>query len=55
MNCKTCGHYELYKMITSGQPFGYTGDIPCRRCERYVKLNDEHTQEKYGGNHEIRS
>ncbi len=43
MNCKTCGHYPLYKMITSNKAYGYSGDIPCLRCRRYQKLNDEHT------------
>jgi superfamily II helicase len=42
-NCRTCGHYELYKMITSGRPYGYSGDIPCLRCNRFRVSNDEHT------------
>ena len=42
LSCKTCGNYELMKMITSG-PYGYTGDIPCLRCCRFQQLNDEHT------------
>ena len=42
LNCRTCGHYELYKMITSRRPYGYSGDIPCLRCTRY-RINDEHT------------
>ena len=42
LNCKTCGHYMLYKMINSGKPFCYSGDIPCQRCSRFAALNDEH-------------
>ncbi len=45
MNCKTCGHYELLKMITSGKPYGYSGDIPCFRCKYYTEPRSEHTQE----------
>lgn len=44
-NCQTCGHYELYKMITSGRPYGYSGDIPCLRCCRF-RFNDEHTDNR---------
>jgi hypothetical protein len=40
--CKTCGNYDLFKMITSG-PYGYSGDIPCLRCRRFLTANDEHT------------
>lgn len=44
MDCTTCGHYELKKMITSGNPYGYSGDIPCLRCERFEDgKTDEHT------------
>jgi hypothetical protein len=32
--CSDCQHYELFKMITGRQAFGYSGDIPCLRCER---------------------
>ena len=42
LSCKTCGHYELLKMITSW-PYGYSGDIPCLRCSRFQRANDEHT------------
>ena len=38
--CKTCGHYELYKMITSEGAWGGSMDIPCFRCIHYVN-NDE--------------
>lgn len=41
MKCKNCVHYELYKMITNGQPFGYSGDLPCIRCIHFEK-NDEY-------------
>lgn len=41
-DCKSCGHYELYKMITGG-PYGYSGDIPCLRCCRFQRMNDEYT------------
>ena len=41
-DCKGCGHYELYKMITSNKPYGYSGDIPCLRCIHYND-NDEFT------------
>lgn len=42
LSCRTCGNYELMKMIRSG-PYGYSGDIPCLRCCRFQRLNDEHT------------
>ena len=43
-DCKTCGHYEIKKMVTSGKPLGYSGDIPCFRCTRYNDgKTDEHT------------
>ena len=42
MNCKTCGHYQLRKMIESG-PYSYSGDIPCLRCKRFQELEDLHT------------
>jgi hypothetical protein len=44
MDCRTCGHFELYKMITEG-PYCYSGVIPCLRCSRYGKL-DLHTSAK---------
>ena len=45
MDCKTCGHYELYKMITSGKPYSYSGDVPCLRCTRFNDgKQDEHTK-----------
>lgn len=40
MNCKKCAYYELYKMITTSKGYGYTGDIPCRRC-KWFNANDE--------------
>ena len=40
MNCSNCVHYGIYKMITSGKPYGYAGDIPCIRCSEY-KMNSE--------------
>jgi hypothetical protein len=43
LDCKTCGHYSLYKMLMSNEPWGYTGELPCLRCFRYQKPNDEHT------------
>ena len=52
MDCKTCGHYELYKMINSGKPFGYSGDIPCIRCVHNGK-NDEYTRNTTSPNDEI--
>ena len=42
-NCETCGHYQLKLMVTSGKPYGYSGDIPCFRCSRYSQLSDCHT------------
>ena len=40
--CKDCVHYGLLKMITSGDPFYYSGDIPCKRCSRFkLQTNDE--------------
>jgi len=38
--CKTCGHYGLYKMITSESAWGGSMDIPCFRCIHYIN-NDE--------------
>ena len=43
MDCQTCGHYSLYQMITSGKPYGYSGEIPCLRCSRYSPVEDLHT------------
>lgn len=45
MNCNTCVHFGLYQMITSHQPYGYGGDIPCHRCVHYC-TNDEYVQAK---------
>lgn len=42
MKCKTCMHYSLYKMITSGKSYGYGGEIPCESCRHYVILNDNY-------------
>jgi hypothetical protein len=41
--CKSCGHYELKKMVTSGQPYGYSGEIPCFTCSQYASLENKHT------------
>lgn len=43
MTCKNCGNYELRKMVESGKPYGYAGDVPCFRCKRYKELQDLHT------------
>ena len=45
MECNTCGHYELYKMLTSGQSYSYSGDIPCIRCKHYLEPQSQHTLE----------
>lgn len=45
--CKTCTHYGLYKMITSGQPFGYVGEIPCTTCSRYSSMQDNYEPSSY--------
>ena len=42
MSCKTCVNYGLFEMVTSGKPFGYSGNIPCMRCTRYRRDNDEY-------------
>lgn len=41
--CKSCGHYGLYQMITSGRPYGYGGDIPCHRCSECSQPHSEFT------------
>lgn len=41
--CDTCGHYYLKKMVTSGKPYGYSGDIACFRCVRFNMPQDLHT------------
>jgi hypothetical protein len=38
LNCETCEHYELHKMITSGQPYGYSGVVPCHTCELFTAV-----------------
>lgn len=43
-DCKSCGHYELKKMISSGKPYGYSGDIACLRCSRFSQMEDLHTK-----------
>jgi len=43
LKCENCGHYQLYKMLVSGEPYGYSGDIPCLRCIRFETRKDEHT------------
>lgn len=42
MKCKTCINYSLYEMLTSGQPYGYGGDIPCESCSHYVIISDNY-------------
>lgn len=42
-SCTNCGHYQLKLMVTSGKPYGYSGDIPCLRCSRFSQLEDLHT------------
>ena len=44
IDCKTCASYGLYKMVTSGNPYGYSGDIPCLHCCHFRVLNDQYTQ-----------
>ena len=39
--CGDCIYNSLHQMIDSNQPYGYSGDIPCLRCIRWVKLRDE--------------
>ena len=41
MDCRNCLHYQLFKMISGNQPYGYSGDIPCLRCKWFGKANDE--------------
>jgi len=43
-NCENCGSYELYKMITSGRVWSYSGEIPCFYCLRNSVLKDNFTQ-----------
>lgn len=51
MNCETCGHYELKKMVTSGKTYSYSGDIPCFNCSRFRQLQDLHTNKNLYGIH----
>lgn len=39
--CKECSYYSLYKMVASGRPWQYYGDIPCDRCKHFKTTNDE--------------
>ena len=39
--CEKCIHYGLYLMITGKQPYGYSTDIPCLRCENYFTTKNE--------------
>jgi hypothetical protein len=41
MNCENCTHYDLYKILKSGKPFGYAGNIPCLVCSEY---NEPHSE-----------
>jgi len=41
--CTECANYGLMKMVTSGQPFQYYGDIPCQRCSELTKEHIEFT------------
>ena len=43
MDCSTCGSYELYKMVVSGKPYHYAGDISCLTCSRFSYKQDNHT------------
>ncbi len=52
MGCETCNHYRIKEMINSGKPFGYSGAIPCYKCDRYIRLEDKHTNP--GANSEIK-
>jgi len=38
--CEQCSNYSLYKMITSGTQYSYSGNIPCFTCIRYLKYGD---------------
>jgi len=40
--CKSCGHYDLFDMITSGRPYGYGGAIPCDRCCEFSRPHSEY-------------
>lgn len=42
MDCSSCGSYELYKMVTSAKPYGYSGEIPCLSCSRFSWLKDNY-------------
>lgn len=39
--CKECSYYSLYKMVISGRPYNYSGDIPCTKCKHFKTTNDE--------------
>lgn len=36
IKCKTCKHYQFYKMITEGA-YSYSGVIPCLTCQEFNK------------------
>ena len=40
-DCKSCKHYGLYEMITSG-PYGYSEKIPCHGCSRFSITEDNY-------------
>jgi hypothetical protein len=35
-------------MVASGQPYGYSGDIPCLLCSRLQRYTNEHTNPNVG-------
>ena len=41
-HCKTCFHYNLYEMITSGKTYSYSGEIPCFKCSKFMELEDKY-------------
>jgi len=42
-DCKNCGSYQLYLMVTSGKPYCYSGQIPCLNCLRFSWTQDNFT------------
>lgn len=43
IKCKQCANYGLYKMITSKNPYSYSGEIPCLTCSRFRVETDKFT------------
>lgn len=41
MKCNNCKYYGLYRMVSSGRPYQFFGDIPCLNCSRFNPYSDK--------------